>query len=442
VSKLTDNDLTWLLSFESGRAFYNAKMKNSTVTQKTYTRWLKVYCDDLGLNPDQLALLKPNMADVMNAFQNKEKIPDPNQADKTLEDYLGFRMNEFYLKNPYSKKKNPKGHPQATTANKFNVMITIRSFYSANLRDLAKQTGKSLEKLKSKQRTPDVDDCVKLEKAMGNNARNAFLLWFLESCPVRVGTLKKLTWKDLKPLDDKDVPYWISIDADRLKGSGKGRYSKAKHVGFLHKYTGEKLKDYKKELKEKGIIYDENSPLFMSYHINQHGAEKGTRMVNFNDAFSNASIVAFGDDENKYYSPHDFRDLLSSVLGKPQINAKDKNIAKALVSHSATGIEGSYENFDGKEDKPNEDLLALFKQCIPFLLPETPATLKMELEQQKTQNNNVLEEMRKRIEDMQQQYENRFESFKNSIIRDQQKVNESLNKFVNVTPNKEEILAQ
>ncbi len=393
---MTDDDLAWLLSFESGRAFYNAKMKNSAVTQKTYTRWLKVYCGDLGLNPDQLALLKPNMADVMNAFQNGEKIPDPNQADKTLEDYLGFRMNEFHL-------KNPEVHQRATESNKLNVMITIRSFYSANLRDLAKQTGKSLEKLKSKQRTPSVEDCVKLEKAMGNNARNAFLLWFLESCPVRVGTLKKLIWRDLKPLNDSDVPYWISIDADRLKGHGKGRYSKAKHVGFLHKYAVQKLEDYKQELKQKNIQYNENSPLFVSYHINQHGAEKGSTMVNFNDTFANASIVAFGDNVNMHYSPHDFRDLLSSVLGKPDINAKDKNIAKALVSHSPKGIESSYENFDGKDDKPNEDLLALFKQCLPYLIPETIPELKTELNKQKVETEKVKEEQQKKIIELQNQ---------------------------------------
>ncbi len=160
MSKLDDSNLAWLLSFESGRAFFNAKMKNSPVTRDNYTGWLKVYCEDLGLNPDELALLKPNMADVMNAFQKGDKIPDPNQADKTLEDYLGFKMNEFHLKNPQT-------HLKATDSNKLNLMITIRSFYSANLRDLCKQTGKNIEKLKSKQRTPTVEDCTKLELSYG-----------------------------------------------------------------------------------------------------------------------------------------------------------------------------------------------------------------------------------------------------------------------------------
>ena len=63
-------------------------------------------------------------------------------------------------------------------------------------------------------------------------------------------------------------------------------------LGFCIDTRLKKLEDYyKKELKEKGIIYDENSPLFMSYHTNQHGAEKGTKMVNFNDPLVNASIV-------------------------------------------------------------------------------------------------------------------------------------------------------
>ncbi len=275
---------------------------------------------------------------------------------------------------------------------------------------------------------------------MGNNMRNKFLVWFLESCPVRVGTLKLLKWKDLKPLNDSQVPYWIYVKADRLKGQGKGRYSKAKHVGFLHKYAVQKLEDYKQELKQKGIEYNQDSPLFLSYRTNQHSkkAEKNLRMVNFNDALVNASIVAFGDNVNKHYSPHDFRDILSSVLGKPQINADDKNIAKSLVSHSPKGIESTYENFDGKDDKPNEDLLALFKQCIPFLIPETTGELKAELEQQKTENISQIEEMKKEIERMETRHEEEIQNMKQAVTRDVQEVLASLNRFKEDSQNKTE----
>ena len=57
----------------------------------------------------------------------------------------------------------------------------------------------------------------------------------------------------------------------RLKGSGKKRYKGTKHVGFLHTYAVQKLEEYKKELNNMGIKYNENSPIFMAYHNNMYG---------------------------------------------------------------------------------------------------------------------------------------------------------------------------
>ena len=63
------------------------------------------------------------------------------------------------------------------------------------------------------------------------------------------------------------------------------------------------------------------------------------------------------------------RDLLSTVLEKPQVKA-NLNLAKPLTSHKPTGIEASYANHQDNEDQPNEDYLALFKMCLPFLVPQ------------------------------------------------------------------------
>ena len=378
MSRLTDSDKAWLLSFESGRTFYTEKMKNSEVTEKTYTRWLKKYCDDLGKNPDELLLLKPNMLELASMMIQKGKTAiNPNQADKTLTDYLA--------------------NDALTPSNKLVILTCVKSFYSANMRDLAKVTGKSIEAPERKQRSPTVDDCVKLESRM-MNARNVFLLWFLESCPTRVGTLKQLTWKDLRPLNDALVPYWIYVKSDRLKGHGKGRYKKAKHIGFLHSYANEKLEAYKQELKIKGIEYNENSPIFMSYHVNPNGSIKGSKMVNFNDAFTDASILAFGDNIEKHFSPHDFRDVLATVLGKLNINA-DNNTAKPLLSHKYAGIEASYENHKTEEDKPNDELLELFKQCVPYLIPQSVGKLRSELNETKS----TVQELTKKNEEKDKQ---------------------------------------
>jgi hypothetical protein len=163
---LTDSDKAWLLSFESERNFYDAKMKNSEVTEKTYTRWLKKYSDDLGKSPDELLLLKPNVVEVAMMIQKGITAINPHEADKVLENYLA--------------------NDDITQSNKLVILTTVKSFYSSNLRDLAKQTGKSINAPERKQRTPTVEDCVELESEMAND-RNIFLLWFLESCPTRVG---------------------------------------------------------------------------------------------------------------------------------------------------------------------------------------------------------------------------------------------------------------
>jgi hypothetical protein len=99
-----------------------------------------------------------------------------------------------------------------------------------------------------------------------------------------------------------------------------------------------------------GISYDQNSPIFMAYHVNPHGSKKGSKMVNFNDAFTDASILAFGDDDKKHFSPHDFRDIISIVLKNPKVKA-NPNLAKPLVSNKPTSIEASYANHQIEEDK-------------------------------------------------------------------------------------------
>jgi hypothetical protein len=199
---------------------------------------------------------------------------------------------------------------------------------------------------------------------------------------VRKGTLRTLKWRDLKPLNDKEVPYWLSIESARLKGGGKGKYKGTKHIGFLHYYAVQKLEDYKKELKEREIQYNEDSPLFMCYYQNAYGSKVGSSLKQFNSILTAASIVAFGDDVSKHFSPHDFRDIISTIVAKPQIKA-NSNLAKPLTSHKPSGTEAIYENH------PDSDYLELFKMCLPYLIPETTGELKAELNHQKAETEKI-----------------------------------------------------
>ena len=88
-------------------------MKNSEVTEKTYTRWLKKYCDDLGKSPDELLLLKPNVVEVAQMIMKGNTAINPNEADSVIENYLS--------------------NDDITQSNKLVILTTVRSFYSANL---------------------------------------------------------------------------------------------------------------------------------------------------------------------------------------------------------------------------------------------------------------------------------------------------------------------
>lgn len=372
MSKLTDANKAWLLSFVSGKNFYDKKCKNSEDTEKLYISRIASYCLNVGKNPDDLIALK--LEGLQNPATTKEF-----QAEELLENFL--RQDKYFK----TDKEGKKIEAEFTESSKVGVLAAVKSFYqSTRGRSLVDDVGEFIEVPEAKKRTPKVEDCLRLEEAMSTD-RDKFLIWFLESCPVRKGTVIKLKFGDLKPLDDKDVPFWLRVDAKRLKGSGKGKYRKAKHIGFLHYYANQKFEAYKQELKQKGIEYNDNTPLFVSYKTTPHGT-KGEGMTNLFACFVDASDKAFKGE--KRFSPHDFRDVLSTVLMNPKVKA-NTNLTKPLTSHSPIGIESTYENPDDSEDKPNSDLLAVFKSCIPFLVPETVPELKIELNEQKALLNNA-----------------------------------------------------
>jgi len=366
---VTKADMTkaWLLSFESGKLFNDSKLKDSKQTALNYTNSLYNYCQYLQAkcilttgtyenpNLEELLSFKPNLDEKMEAREQHKKL-DSDKGDKLLISYIADESV------PYTIRK--------TTA------VCVKSFYASNMRELHKETARTFitEKKRIKeQKSPSLKDCIEIEKAM-TNARDRFFVWLLESSPVRDGSLK-LNWEDLKPTGDSQVPLWFEISAENLKGHGKGKYAKAHHVGFLHSYAVEKLEAYKLELADLGLPCDGKTPLFVEYKKNICGSEKGKQKQTFNAVLKNACLSAFGKDAtDKHYSPHDFRDLLSSILGLPTVKADEKNLPKFLLSHAPQGIEANYEHYvkNGHVTKEAyEMLLVVYKQCLPYLLPPT-----------------------------------------------------------------------
>ncbi len=227
-------------------------------------------------------------------------------------------------------------------------------------------------------------DILELEEGMSYQ-RDKAILWFIESTSCRAGTVVKLNRKDLKPTAEllkmvreeamgqttrtveedaeiaKDVPYYIVIESDRLKGAGRGKYRGLKQVCFLHSYSVKKLKNYDEELKRRGIAVTPDSPLFVALDSNAYN-HKGDRLAQAQSIFWGTSMMVWGGQEGKGFSAHDLRDVLQGALENANIHS---NIASPMLAHKVKGIDKHYSNHDV------EEFLLAYRSALSWLLPHT-----------------------------------------------------------------------
>lgn len=171
-----DENKEWIVQYHSGRRFNDTIC--SEQTRDVYLRYFRKYCDAVHETPDELVALK--LEGLQNLNTEKEF-----QAEDLLDNYL-YTNSEI------------KDKPNVQSA----ILRAVKSFYAATRgRALLDDVGKRVSIPEAKQRSPKMQDLLDLDEVM-NNARDKAILWFLESCPVRAGTLKQLLWKDLVPTGD------------------------------------------------------------------------------------------------------------------------------------------------------------------------------------------------------------------------------------------------
>jgi hypothetical protein len=366
LSKMTNDIEAWLLSFDCGKKWFNTIA--SPRTKEMYSKDLKQYCNAIGKTPDELLKLKPTLFEITQMMQKGIAGTDSEfQAENFLDNYLYNTPNE-----------------KVTIHIKVSILCAVKSFYKANWRELNNNVGKNLSPPEPDQRTPKLQDVIEMENAMLFQ-RDKAILWFLESTPLRHDTLVNLYWRDLKSTSEilkeirqeahgqiirslkederlaKLVPYYIVLGSERLKGKGIGKYKGVKHIGFLHHYAVEKLEKYKQELKKYNITVTPDSPIFLALSINRFNKGKGDRLKGISYIFSNACEMAW-NDENKKFSPQDFRDLLQGALEKVEVN---KNLISPLISHKVKGVDQHYSNHD------IDEFLQVFVKALPLLVPQT-----------------------------------------------------------------------
>jgi hypothetical protein len=111
LSKMTEDNEAWLLSFESGKKWFNTI--TAPRTKEMYSRDLKRYCDAVGKTPTELLALK--VEGLRNVATEKEF-----QTEDLLDAY------------PYNT-------PDVTDHIKVSVLCAVKSFYKANMRTSTKE---------------------------------------------------------------------------------------------------------------------------------------------------------------------------------------------------------------------------------------------------------------------------------------------------------------
>ena len=138
---------------------------------------------------------------------------------------------------------------------------------------------------------------------------------------------KKIDWSTEKISEiSSKVPYYLEIEAERLKGKGKRKYKNLKQVTFVNYFAWEKLEKYKAEAKRKGYELNENSPIFIKYRYQEEKyldeakkreiELKGTSIEPLTEeaigyVFDVLSTKAWQDE--KSYSIHDIRSFFQSA---------------------------------------------------------------------------------------------------------------------------------
>jgi site-specific recombinase XerC len=352
---MTDALEEWILQYNSGMAWFNKL--DAVNTKRAYLPNLKKYCDAVKKNPDELIQLKIEGLQAINT-------PKEFQAENLLETFISTAKIPLSVKD--------------------SIRTTVISFYKNNRRPLLEI--KEVSTPESKQRCPKTQDILDLENAFFS-LRDKALLWFIASAPFRLETITKLKWKDLKPTNDKDVPYSMLIEAERLKGSGKGKYKGVKQVGFLHSLTSQKLEAYKKELERKGYMTSENDPIFIAYRKERKIKALSTFSIEGN--FGKASLRAWHDLEKKRFSPHDFRSFVQSALENAGINP---NMIAPILGHKPRGIDFHYSEHD------IEELMQKYKTALPYLLPQSVEKLKAEVEETKMEYEEKIAKQQEKLE--------------------------------------------
>ncbi len=207
-------------------------------TQKNYLLHLKIYCEWIGKTPDELI------------EERKEHLTHTDEIVKrTHEDQLTSFFQEY-----------GENVARSTAVTKFK---TVKSFYKANHYDLKISIPKSWTTYTDK--VPSLDEIHKMVEASDSPVQKALILFSAQSGQ-RAGVVTSMTYGMLREaLEGSESPISFHISADLRDHNGKRvNKNRQEYTFFIGRDTVTTLKRYIEYMENKGHVFEDNSPLFVT----------------------------------------------------------------------------------------------------------------------------------------------------------------------------------
>jgi hypothetical protein len=137
-----------------------------------------------------------------------------------------------------------------TNAERFNIAISVKSFFKWNYRELARASGiVNLEKVKDY--NPLTKDILRKIYDRARNPRDRALVIFVTSTGIAKETLSKLKWSHLEENWQNVQLPCVQIGSESLKGHGVSKYKGVQQITFLTPEAKRELINYKEWIEQK-----------------------------------------------------------------------------------------------------------------------------------------------------------------------------------------------
>lgn len=272
----------------------------------------------------------------------------------------------------------------------FNIVVTVKSFFKWNRRDLARACGNvTLQKTKPYNALSKEVLRKLYDRAL--NPRDRALITFVTSTAIAKETLSKLKWSHLEAnWENIDTPA-IILDSSLLKGHGIGKYQNVKQITFLTPEAKRELKNYKEYMEDKlGRKLGPADHIWISIY---RDSEKATYEPLRYDALG-MHVTKMAKAAGVKFSLHDGRRWVNTALEQIGIS---QNWARKIRGRKVKGEEAPYSQ------PAIEQLREKFRQAVPLLefTGTTEKPLPKEVQDQ-------IDELRAKQRQIEQQYGVRF----------------------------------